>query len=146
MGIKINGAKFKIISPSRASIVIDGQEVEHVEDFVFLGSVVPSSGADVKRRTALASSAFGRLKKAIWSKRSISLQLKSLYRALILSIATYASETWTLKSEDVRKLEVFERRCLSRPGARSCNLSWPSPHRSDKPHSMYQKFKSLLIY
>ena len=61
----------------------------------------------------LASSAFGRLKKAIWSKRSISLQLKSrLYRALILPIATYASETWTLKSEDVRKLEVFERRCL----------------------------------
>ena len=111
--MKINGAKCKIISPSRESIVIDGQEVEHVEDFVFLGSVVPSSGADVKRRTALASSAFGRLKKAIWSKWSVSLQLKSrLYRALILPIATYASETLTLKSEDVRKLDVFERRCL----------------------------------
>ena len=38
-GMKINGAKCKIISPSRESRVIDGQEVEHVEDFVFLGSI-----------------------------------------------------------------------------------------------------------
>ena len=108
LGMNISGAKCKIISPSKESIVIYGQEVEHVDDFVFLGSVVRSSEADVKRRTALASSAFGRLKKAIWSKRSIGLQLKSrLYRAFILPTAT-----WTLKSEDVRKLEVFERRCL----------------------------------
>ena len=35
-----------------------------------------------------------------------------LYNALILPIATYASETWTLKSEDTRKLTVFEMRCL----------------------------------
>ena len=41
--MKINGAKCKIISPSDQRIVIDGEEVEHVEEFVFLGSVVSNS-------------------------------------------------------------------------------------------------------
>ena len=35
--------------------------VDHVEEFVFLGSVVPDTSADVMRRIALAASAFGRL-------------------------------------------------------------------------------------
>ena len=38
--------------------------------------------------------------------------IQNNYNALILPIATYASETWTLKSEDTRKLTVFEMRCL----------------------------------
>ena len=35
-----------------------------------------------------------------------------LYKACILPIATYAAEKWTIKSEDSRKLEAFEMRCL----------------------------------
>ena len=112
-GMKINGAKCKIISPASDNIMIDGIEVEKVPEFCFLRSVVPNCPADVKRRIALASSAFGRLKKAVWNKRTISSTLKiRLYKALILPIAVYASETWTLKTEDTRKLEVFEMRCL----------------------------------
>jgi len=112
-GMKINGAKCKIISPSDQQINIDGQEVEHVEEFVFLGSVVPDSAADIKRRIALASVAFGRLREAIWKKKTISIPIKvRLYKALIEPIATYAAETWTLRAEDTRMLEVFEMRCL----------------------------------
>ena len=112
-GMKINGGKCKIISTSTDSINIDGKNVDHVEEFVFLGSVVPDTSADVMRRIALAASAFGRLRKVIWDRHDISNHLKiCLYNALILPIATYASETWTLKSEDTRKLTVFEMRCL----------------------------------
>ena len=112
-GMKINGAKCKIISPSDQRIVIDGEEVEHVEEFVFLGSVVPNSAKDVIRRIGLASTAFGRLREAIWKKKSICNALKiRLYNALIVPIATYASETWTLRSSETRRLEVFEMRCL----------------------------------
>ena len=97
----------------RSEIVIDGQVVEHVPEFVYLGSLVPDSSADVRRRIALAATAFGRLRKSIWNRRSISLNLKiRLYKALILPIATYASETWTVKGGDAHKLEVFEMRCL----------------------------------
>ena len=35
-----------------------------------------------------------------------------LYNALIIALAIYASETWTLKKEDLRKLTVFENNCL----------------------------------
>ena len=67
----------------------------------------------MKRRIALASSAFGRLKKNIWSKKEISNTLKwRLFQALIVPIAIYASETWTLKTEDNQRLTVFENDCL----------------------------------
>ena len=67
--MKINGAKCKIISPSDQRIVIDREEVEHVEEFVFLGSVEPNSAKDVIRLIGLASTAFGRLREAIWKKK-----------------------------------------------------------------------------
>ena len=72
------------MSLSDQRINIDGQEVEHVEEFVFLGSVIPDSSADIERRIALASAAFGRLKETIWKKRIISEPLKvRLYNAVI---------------------------------------------------------------
>ena len=68
---------------------------------------------DVERRVNLAYSAFGRLNKAIWKNAQISLGLKvRLYNALIVPIATYACETWTLKESDAQKLLVFEMKCL----------------------------------
>ena len=64
---------------------------------------------DVDRRNGLASTAFGRLRKSIWNNRSLSLQLKiRLFHALILPIATYASETWVLTTKEENKLNVFE--------------------------------------
>ena len=75
--------------------------MEHVGEFVFLGSVVRGTSSDVCRRLSLAAAAFGRLKESIWRKRNIPTKLKiRLYNALIIPIATYASETWTLKSAD----------------------------------------------
>ena len=112
-GIKINAAKCKVIGESVGQITIDNNAVENVEKFVFLGSVVPNSSDDVKRRIALASSAFGKLKKKIWGNRDLSYHIKlRLYSSLIVPIAIYASETWTLKAEDTRRLLVFENDCL----------------------------------
>ena len=112
-GMKINGAKCNIISPSPEKITIDGAQVEHVGQFTFLGSVVPPCSEDVNRKISLAAAAFGRLRTAVWNRREIGMALKvRLYNALILPIATYVAETWTLKAEDTRKLEAFEMRCL----------------------------------
>ena len=112
-GMKINGAKCKIMSPNDTPITLDGNEVEHVDNFVFLGSSLPTTSGDVLRRTSLAATAFGRLRTTVWSRRDISKNLKiRLYNALILPIATYASETWTLKNHDIRRLLTFEMRCL----------------------------------
>ena len=82
------------MSPSDEIITLDGSEVEHVKEFIFLGSVLHNTTDDVKRRVSLASAAFRRLKDPISSKRDIRKPLKvRLYKALILPIATYAAET-----------------------------------------------------
>ncbi len=107
-GMKINAKKCKMISPSLDNLTINGSNVDKIEEFTFLGSVVPGSYSDVNRRIALASSAFGRLKGNVWRRKDLSNSLKlRLYNALIVPIASYASETWTLKEEDLRKLAVF---------------------------------------
>ena len=90
-GLKINAAKCKVMPLEQAPIWING--------------IVPKTSKDVKRRIALASSAFGRLKNTIWYNRDISYSLKKrLYASLIVPIATYASETWAMKAEDKQRL------------------------------------------
>ena len=113
-GLRINAKKCKVISPDLLNkIQIENGVVKKVDKFTFLGSVVLETSAEVKRRIGLASSAFDRLKRNIWSKREIPNKIKlRLYSSLILPIAIYASETWTLKVEDLRKLSVFKNDCL----------------------------------
>ena len=112
-GMRINVDKCKVLSENDGQVYIAGAAVEKVNNFVFLGSVVPGTSGDVKRRVALASSAFGRLRKSVWSRREVSLRLKvRIFECLINPIAIYASESWTLRAEDNRELLVFEMRCL----------------------------------
>ena len=75
-GMKINASKCKAITASPISISISNNNVETVQDFIFLGSNVPSTSADIKRRISLANIAFGRLKQNIWSRRDVSIALK----------------------------------------------------------------------
>ena len=112
-GMKVNASKCNVISDDHECILIDGEAVDKVDEFIFLGSIVPGTTNDIKRRVGLAASAFGRLRKTVWNNPDISLKLKvRLYKALILPIATYACETWTLKKSDEQLLLVFEMRCL----------------------------------
>lgn len=113
-GLKINGDKCKVISDEELhEITVDDKAIDKVQEFVFLGSVLPGTSSDINRRIALATVAFGKLKKNIWAHKTIPMKLKiRLYYALIIPIATYSCATWTLKKEDSRKLRVFENNCL----------------------------------
>ena len=113
-GMKINTEKCKVISDSTTNLTIENEEIEILKGFKFLGSLVPNSSSDVKGRIALANSTFGIFKKSVWSRRDISVKLKlRLYSALILPIAIYGSETWSLTQLDTKKLSVFENNCLT---------------------------------
>jgi hypothetical protein len=112
-GMRINAAKCRVLSSEGRQLNIDGAPVETVESFVFLGSLVPGTTDDVKRRIALASSSFGRLRQTVWNRGDVSRRLKMrLFQALIVPIAIYGAESWTLSVEDNGRLEVFEMRCL----------------------------------
>ena len=87
--------------------------MKKVESFTYLGSVVPGTESDVNRRIAVASTAFGNLKENIFSRKDVPKKLRvCLYKPLIVPIAIYAGETWSLREEDKRKLIVFEDNCL----------------------------------
>ena len=75
-GMKINVRKCKVISPETDNVTIKGNDIEKVESFTYLGSVVPGTESDVKRRIALASTAFGNLKENIFSRKDVPKKLE----------------------------------------------------------------------
>ena len=74
-GMKINFDKCKVLTPSNDNILIQGELLENVNNFVYLGSSVPDTTKDTETRITLALTAFGRLRKSIWSNRDILLKL-----------------------------------------------------------------------
>ena len=88
-----------------------------VETFTYLGGVISENSTctdDIKRRIGLAMGGMQKLT-SIWKSKEITTETKiELYRVLILSIATYGSESWTLKKRDEHRLLVFEMSCLRR--------------------------------
>ena len=100
-GMKINVGKCKIISNDQRDIMIEGSPVGQVTELTFLGSVIPGSESDVKRRIMLASSAFGRLKENIWSRKDIGKNLK---------IRLQSTNITLMRQRHV--LLTFEMRCL----------------------------------
>jgi hypothetical protein len=101
-----------------ANITIDNHVLEQVHSFIYLGGTIIDEGStsekDVKRRIGLAHGAMQALN-PIWISKHISTTTKvSLYKVLVLSIALYSAETWTLKAKDLRRLNTFEMSCLRR--------------------------------
>ena len=97
-------------------LVLQGGEIECVDDFKYLGSVLEAKGGIVKEvgeRIAKASRAFGALKEPVFRNSNLSYRTKRLvYRAVVLGVLLYGSETWTTKHNTSKKLEVFHNRCL----------------------------------
>ncbi|KAK2573141.1 RNA-directed DNA polymerase from mobile element jockey [Acropora cervicornis] len=97
-------------------ITIDGYQLNAVEHFTYLGSVIANDATttkDVDNRIAKASSSFGRLQKRVWQNHSLRLSTKiQVYRAAVLTTLLYGAETWVLCRKQVKLLERFHQRCL----------------------------------
>ena len=95
---------------------LGGGEVECVTDFKYLGSVLDGKGdmmKEVEERIAKASRAFVALREPVFKNSNQSLKTKRMvYRAVVLGVLLYGSETWTTKRATTRKLEAFHNRCL----------------------------------
>ena len=81
---------------------------------------------DVEDRIARASKAFGALRRPVFGDKDLSLRTKRLvYRAVVLGVLLYGSETWANKRIASRRVEAFHNRCLrSILGLNSgCNVS-----------------------
>ena len=99
LGLHLNVSKTKIMAIGPDSVeeplIIDGNEVESVSKFNFLGSLITRDGGcsqEIRHRLAMARSAMTNLSK-IWADRGITRTTKvRLVQALVFPIALYASE------------------------------------------------------
>lgn len=114
-GMKINIKKTKVMKVSkseegRVSIVIDGKEIEQVRSFKYLGSTMTEDGrceTEIKIRIALAKDAFSK-RKELLTKRFSRKVKKKIIKTLVWTTLLYGCETWTLRKEEIRRLEAVE--------------------------------------
>ena len=117
-GLKLNVQKTKIMASSPiTSWQIDGETMETVTDFIFLGSKITADGEcslEIKRCLLLGRKAMTNLDNILKS-RDIALPTKvHLVKAMIFPIVTYGCESWTIKKAECRGIDVFELWCWRR--------------------------------
>ena len=116
-GIKISAEKTKLMTNNTSGInteiKVNGQKLETVTSFNYLGSVITDEGSkpEILSRIAQATAALTRLK-PVWIDKGISLSSKiRLMRSLVTSIFLYACKSWTLTAELQRRIQAMEIRC-----------------------------------
>ena len=101
VGLKLNIQKTKIVAPGPiTSWEIEGETVETVADFIFLGSKITADGDcshEIKRRLLLGRKVMTNLDSVLKS-RDITLPTKvRLVKAMVFPVVVYGCESWTVK-------------------------------------------------
>src|SRR5574337_1061891 len=111
-GLKLNIQKTKIMASGPiTSWQIDGEIMETVTDFIFLGSKITADGDDsheIKRHLLLERKAMTNLD-SILKSRGITLLTKVyLVKAMVFPVVTYRCESWTIRKAEGRRIDAFE--------------------------------------
>ena len=110
-GLKLTIQKTKIMASGPiTSWEIDGETVETVADFIFLGSKVTADGDcshEIKRRLLLGRKVMTNLD-SILQSRDITLPTKvHLVKAMVFPAVMYGCESWTVKKAEHRRVDVL---------------------------------------
>ena len=115
--MEISAEKTKLMTNNTSGInteiKVNGQKLETVTSFKYLGSVITDevSKPEILSRIAQTTAALTRLK-PVWNDRSISLiSMIRLMCSLVTSISLYACESWTLTAELQGRIEAMEMTC-----------------------------------
>ena len=112
VGLKLNIQKTKIMASSPiTSWEIDGETVETMADFIFLGSKITTDGDcshEIKRCLLLGRKVITNLN-SILKNRDITLSTKvHLVKAMVFPVVMYGCESWTIKKAEHRRNDAFE--------------------------------------
>ena len=121
IGLLINCDKTKVMvfdtNEMNTKIRFNGEVLEEVESFVYLGSTFTRDGSctnDIRQRLAMGRSV-KQSPSPVWRNKDISTTTKiRLLKALVWSVAIYGCEGWTLYSEDKKYIDAFEMWCHRR--------------------------------
>ena len=111
-GLKLNIQKTKIMASGPiTSWQIDGETMETVTDFIFLGSKLIEDGDcnhEIKRRLLLGRKAMIKLDSMLKSK-DITLPTKvCLVKVMVFPVVMYECEIWTIKKAECRRNDILE--------------------------------------
>ena len=115
VGLKLNIQKTKIIgSGPITSWQTEGETVETVADFIFLGSKITTDGDcshEIKRCLLLGRKAMTNLDSVLKSE-DITLPTKvHLVKAMVFPVVMYGCESWTIKKAEHQRIDAFELWC-----------------------------------
>ena len=117
-GLKLNIQKTKVMSSDPiTSWQIDGETMETVTDFIFLGSKITEDGDcshEIKRCLFLGRKTITNLD-SILKSRDITLPTKAhLIKAMVFPVVMYGCESWTIKKAERQSIDGFELWCWKR--------------------------------
>ena len=118
VGLKLSFQRTKIMTSGPiTSWQIDGETMETVTDFIFLGSKITAEGEcshEIKRHLFLGRKAMTNLD-SILKSRDITLPTKvCLIKAMVFPVVMYGCESWTIKNAEGRRIDAFELWCWRR--------------------------------
>ena len=113
-GLKLNIQKTKIMASNPITLwQIDGETMETVRDFIFLGSKITADG-DFSHEIQISCSLEEKTMKNLDS-RDITLSAKvHLVKAMVFLVVLNGCESWTIKKAECRRIDVFELWCWRR--------------------------------
>ena len=89
---------------------IDGETIETVTDFTFLGSKITADGDcshEIKRRLLFGRKSMTNLD-SILKSTDITLPKVHLVKAMVFPVVMYGCESWTIKKAEPRRIDAFE--------------------------------------
>ena len=109
-GLKLNFQKTKIMASSPiTSWLIDGETMERVTDFIFLGSKITADGdcsPEIKRCLLLGTKAMTNLVSIL---TSITLLTQvCLVKDMVFPVVMYGCESWTVRKAVLQRIDAFE--------------------------------------
>ena len=118
VGLKLNIQKTKIMTSGPiTSWQIDGETVEMVADFIFLGSKITADGDcshEIKRLLLLGRKVMTNLD-SIFKSRNITLPTRvRLVKAMVFPVVMYGCESWTVKKAERQRIDAFQLWCWRR--------------------------------
>ena len=118
VGLKLHIQKTKIMASGPiTSWQIDGETVETVSDFIFLGSKITADSNcshEIKRCLLLVRKVMTNLD-SILKSRDITLPIKvRLVKAMVFPVVMYGCESWPIKKAEHRRSDAFELWCWRR--------------------------------
>ena len=91
-------------------IITEGKNVEQVKKFRYLGVIVTEDGrcdVEIETRIGMAKDAFNKRRELLSQRMDRKLK-KKIIKAVVWSVALYGSETWTMRKDEIDRLQAFE--------------------------------------